>query len=1212
MGYTHRNCFLRQAKKHKKKREDKAAQRKETEQDNFSAGLNLDEAEDLIPVPDHFGGYPQQLNTSDGEPEGGLLFSGEGRVTLAQLLEMEPPDHGNLEMEDAEESDISCSLVAGDEDEMSIELADTDLSSVIPGLPTRKNATFSHLNPNFSREEICTYELITLLDNAGAPRYLYGRLLALLRKQSKEGFKVKNAFSRDVFLRRMQEKFNCPTLLTSVVSDCTVFRFPFNEMLQDLVDSHPNEIHLFNGTPEPGDELWNTSWMHTTFLQYGEDFDLEKEVILPIILYMDKTGTDAYQRYSLEPVLFSLAVLSKEKREERRSWRHLGFIPSTDQIDDQDSSLQFYHHTLGDVLMDLKKAQTNPPTVQLVIDGHTVSRKARLPLMLILGDQLSQDTLTARCKSNSGGAGRVHRACMCSYLTVDDPDHNCVNVCSETLGQMTTLATMSDNDHCNIIDEEVSIVNKESAKRYNSKEMKYLRKRRDMFKRVLNRPYTSHAVNNAFEGMDFGSWSGGVYDATFDDFMHGAELGLITYIGIAIFGGLKPKECESLESKIRPMLTSIRSSVRREYPRWRVQTGFSRQTLMTSSERVGSLFSLALSLQIEPIRKIVKDGHVRQAKKYQAFPPKSKQPPAKRKKQLGKKVGKNTVLDDCSVSSNDDDSIELEIEKGEAKDYPFYHEGYFTSMDSTGIMHTLEHMCRHGLIVEQVESLDKLQINQLMTSCFPMFTRTTLEKSYPRLDIADHYSDLGSTVNFLPDNVTERVKQAMDRNDAPPLNKARFHGIQNVIPKHYREKPKIKGEGSSSAVLSDDKSLVLFIEYVLCFHSFSKYSSSLPHHLRDDFELVDYGGRNLIRYFEKMIYRGDNSLDARTTKIHAQKRTGLNYNRILSMNHTSCETGERMLKTEAKGISRTAQQRGHEMFEKQTCHRIGDRMVMDKFGLCMFFKQQSQEKDDLPAVQEAKGDRFTRQRSHFILWRAGEQVQASNRFGKHRDPDKQSGNLHDCVIKFLLQEDLNITQYEVYTEVILRNDSYIRAWPNYRQTGAWYDYVQVQWESGMFPARVLCFYNKIDENGDQKPYALVHVVDENSKGKVPGTVESLLTTHFRMAYYSRRRNGRFVYTHPVIRSIPVESIDSSVMGCLHKPSKLLFDPNGREVMIVRPRNEWAYLWLAWNEVLRDANKIDTSKRRKKIVYVSLGDNEIIRLVRANVEKKLEIPIELNN
>jgi hypothetical protein len=258
---------------------------------------------------------------------------------LAQQFEMEQEVE-----QDAEESDVSCSFsTAGgeqaEEEDMPMELGNTDIPSLVPGLPSlvpglpppENNAAPSQINPNFSLDEICTYELITLLDNAGAPRNCYERLVALLRKQTKKGFKVANAISRDVFLRKMQEKFNCPTLLTSIVSDCTVFRFPFTEMLQDLINSRKNEIHLFNGTPEPGDELWNTSWMQETFAQQydqGRDFDPAKDIMVPIVLYMDKTGTDAYQRYTLEPVLFTTGVISKEMREDRRSWRHLGFIPS--------------------------------------------------------------------------------------------------------------------------------------------------------------------------------------------------------------------------------------------------------------------------------------------------------------------------------------------------------------------------------------------------------------------------------------------------------------------------------------------------------------------------------------------------------------------------------------------------------------------------------------------------------------------------------------------------------------------------------------------------------------------------------------------------------------------------------------------------------------------------------------------------------------------
>ncbi len=164
----------------------------------------------------------------------------------------------------------------------------------------------TNIDSNFSVEERCTYEIISLLDQAGAPRNLYDRLLALSRVQKKKaGFNITNAISRERFLKKMQTKFRCPTLLTAVVSDCTVFRFPFTEMLQDLIDSRQGDIHFFDpgndptGDPSSTDaELWNTRWMHETFESYN-GMDTEKEILLPLIIYMDKTGTDAYQRYVL-------------------------------------------------------------------------------------------------------------------------------------------------------------------------------------------------------------------------------------------------------------------------------------------------------------------------------------------------------------------------------------------------------------------------------------------------------------------------------------------------------------------------------------------------------------------------------------------------------------------------------------------------------------------------------------------------------------------------------------------------------------------------------------------------------------------------------------------------------------------------------------------------------------------------------------------------
>eukprot|EP00980_Cylindrotheca_fusiformis_P011167 scaffold2562_cov78-Cylindrotheca_fusiformis.AAC.3 len=230
--------------------------------------------------------------------------------------------------------------------------------------------------------------------------------------------------------------------------------------------------------------------------------------------------------------------------------------------------LQFYHNSLRAILAGVKEAQQNPPTIAFTKDdGTTVKLKARVPIMIIMGDQLSQDTLCGRAKANSGGAGRVHRSCMCSFISVDDPLHECEDVDVELIGELTTKALADTEDFHRAIDDKPRILNKEVAKNKSSRAMKYLRSQKKIMKQILSRPYTSHAVKNAFDGICFGAWLSGVYDATFDDFMHGTEAGLMKYIGESIFEGLQPKEKKAYESSARKLFDAGRSSIRNDYPR---------------------------------------------------------------------------------------------------------------------------------------------------------------------------------------------------------------------------------------------------------------------------------------------------------------------------------------------------------------------------------------------------------------------------------------------------------------------------------------------------------------------------------------------------------------------------------------------------------------------------------------------------------------------
>ena len=356
--------------------------------------------------------------------------------------------------------------------------------------------------------------------------------------------------------------------------------------------------------------------------------------------------------------------------------------------------------------------------------------------------------------------------------------------------------------------------------------------------------------------------------------------------------------------------------------------------------------------------------------------------------------------------------------------------------------------------------------------------------------------------------------------------------------------------------------------------------------MRKDIDLIDYSGRSLVAYFSRMIYRGDNTIDSRTTKIHAQRRLGHNFNLLGNVMHGCCEVGERLLKTEAKNISRTAQQRGSSTFERQTCSRILDRHLLDKMRVAL--QRDNCRLRSSPNTNTTRKDTFSRQHAHFLLFRDGGRVMACDRKGNQTVPNESTG----CPTQLVVDKLLGIESepvIEIYTEVILRDGSYVRAWPNYRREGAWFDFANVQWEDEdgktyLLPAQCLAFYKM---NGECM--ALVHSVDLKSEGRVSGYRNSILTSHYKM---QSSKNGE-----PVVYSINCASIDSTLLWFHHEPSIANLDPSRRSIMIVRPRNEWAYAWYVWNQCLRVKNSNRTTTRP----MVDLGNGDIIAKVRMEIE-----------
>lgn len=674
----------------------------------------------------------------------------------------------------------------------------------------------------------------------------------------------------------------------------------------------------------------------------------------------------------------------------------------------------------------------------------------------------------------------------------------------------------------------------------------FLQKQRAMHRSILRHPFTTHPIRNAFTGIHFGSWSAGIHEATFDDFMHSVEAGMISYIAETVYGGLTKKEKETVEESTRPLLDEHRCSVTTNYPRWRLQPGFTRQTLMTSGERVGSILALSLSLQDRSIRETIRLAHHRQTQKY---------------------------LDLSSVYPAE--KIDEKTTKPQSSPPPpeFYLDQYMHTMDETSIKHTLEHMIRHGFNVTLIDELDPFQINQLIWHCSDVFKNTQYPNNYPVGNIGGMYADMGQALE-IPREQLRAVKYAVQTKPSKLVDKHRLRRIEGAVGKHLKKKVNKKGEGSSAAVLTSNMgTLVIFLEYVLCYHAFCKYSWSLPLYIQRNLDNIKAGNRFVVEYFQKLIYRGNQSVDSRFPKIHAQRRMGQNIEQLNTIMNFCCETGERLLKTEAKGISRTAQQRGNNTFLTQTMSRVQERSVLDSFSLYL------EEKDHRKVIPETlTGDRFGRTYPHFLYDTDSDQIRAVSRKNEPQELDASTGHLSSQVTDALKKHEPHMKVFHVYNEVVLRDNSRLRASPNYNKSGPWYDYVNVSWErlrngiveTYLLPAKCLCFYpRESQETCVPEIMALIHTVDQGSVGKVAGCNDTLLTRNYKMQFDNRGT--------PVTHVVTVASIDSAVRCFPHVRSTGLFNVDSPGITYLIPRNHWAYMWVAMNDAINESNSSGRGK-----------------------------------
>ena len=134
--------------------------------------------------------------------------------------------HNNAQVEDNEDEQFSGDTLMVDEllnldklapsDESSTDEVEVWTHSTTSTVVDNIGNNIPHFSPHqhhprfdeMTCDEIASFKIMSLLDTAGAPRICYDRLVALLKKLSKQGFDIRKAINRETLMQRLGRKCN--------------------------------------------------------------------------------------------------------------------------------------------------------------------------------------------------------------------------------------------------------------------------------------------------------------------------------------------------------------------------------------------------------------------------------------------------------------------------------------------------------------------------------------------------------------------------------------------------------------------------------------------------------------------------------------------------------------------------------------------------------------------------------------------------------------------------------------------------------------------------------------------------------------------------------------------------------------------------------------------------------------------------------------------
>ena len=399
----------------------------------------------------------------------------------------------------------------------------------------------SNINTPMSDALTVEAELINLLHGIKAPLSAYTTIMQWAkRSQGRFGFNFKNMHTitpRDNAVKNIEKHFNLTPnseifqqIPVQWLPDNTALEIsvrPFQHALNSLLtNSHilkeenlsfPNSETPYSYENVPSvnviSELHHGKWWSDTWQKRCKANS--KEILVPIILYMDGISLDAHGRLSLTPLNMTLGIFNNATRKKDYAWETIYFHPDSSYMSSRQTkkskpihNQQNLHMGLSVALQSFKdicESESNIVFQQLPWNGKEWVVHMKFAIAFVIGDTELHDKLTNRFGGRNDGVKYVCRHC------------NCPNE------QLTNPVYWSTNP----------------PKIWEPVDFKLIKNpSKDHWKNLSH-----HPVKNAFHDLDFGENSHNIHLATPGECLHMHQLGAAKR-AIEAFGCLFKKKAD--------------------------------------------------------------------------------------------------------------------------------------------------------------------------------------------------------------------------------------------------------------------------------------------------------------------------------------------------------------------------------------------------------------------------------------------------------------------------------------------------------------------------------------------------------------------------------------------------------------------------------------------------------------------------------------------